>query len=64
MDVDIHTQLQHAGTRLAAARTNLAAATQQARNTAQTARQHEIPEIRIAELLGVDRLTVRRWLGK
>lgn len=64
VDVDIQAQLQEAGARLAAARTNLHAATQQARNTAHTAQTHGIPETRIAALLGVDRLTVRKWLGK
>jgi len=39
-------------------------ATKKAQTAVHNAAQAGIPETRIAALLGVDRLTVRRWLGK
>ena len=61
---DVQTQLETAAKRLAAARTEHDAATQQARTAARTAATAGTPETRIAATLRVDRLTVRRWLGK
>jgi hypothetical protein len=49
---------------LADARTAMDTATKKAQTAVHNAAQAGIPETRIAALLGVDRLTVRRWLGK
>ena len=56
--------LKDAGTRLARAKRNLAEATEAAKSVANAAYEQKVYEITIAELLGVDRMTVRRWLGK
>ena len=60
----VQDQLEQAARRLAAARTEHDAATQQARAAARAAAAAGTPETRIAATLRVDRLTVRRWLGK
>lgn len=57
-------KLTTAGTRLAKARANLQTAMNDARETAITAATDGVPETRISAQLGVDRMTVRRWLGK
>jgi hypothetical protein len=61
---DVQTQLEAAAKRLAAARTEHDAATQQARTAAINAAIAGAPETRIAALLRVDRATIRKWLGK
>jgi hypothetical protein len=60
----VQDQLEQAARRLAAARAEHHAATTQARTAAVAAAAAGTPEIRIAATLRVDRLTVRRWLGK
>jgi len=49
---------------LAQARQRLDQAMQAAQDTAITMYEDGMPETQIAEQLGVNRLTVRRWLGK
>ena len=49
---------------LKGARNGLAAATEKARVAAQQAAGEGVPETEIARELGVNRLTVRKWLGK
>lgn len=46
------------------ARERLERAIQAAQATAVAMHEDGTPETKIAELLGVNRLTVRRWLGK
>lgn len=52
------------GKRLAKARTAQAEALHIASVMAQSAASEGIPETQIAAELGVDRMTVRKWLGK
>ena len=61
---DVQTQLEAAACRLAAARTEHDAATTVARTAALEAAAAGAPETRIAATLGVDRATIRKWLGK
>ncbi|BBZ13591.1 helix-turn-helix domain-containing protein [Mycobacterium branderi] len=52
------------GKKLAKARTATAEALRVAQIMAQSAHSEGVPETRIAEELGVDRMTVRKWVGK
>ncbi len=56
--------LERAGARLAAARTEQAAALQEAERAALDALADGISESAVARTLGVDRMTVRKWAGK
>jgi DNA invertase Pin-like site-specific DNA recombinase len=56
--------LTSASAGLRRARNELAAALQNAELTAIAAHKDGMPETRIAAGLGVNRMTVRRWLGK
>lgn len=58
------TDLATARTDLTQARLLLELAMQNARIAALEARQAGTPETKIARELGVDRMTVRKWLGK
>lgn len=57
-------ELTRAGKALSRARSNLAVATYDAKTVAVDAAAEGFSEVRISQLLGVDRLTVRAWLGK
>lgn len=57
-------ELIRVGRDLQAARTKLEAAMHRAAEWAEQAHAGGMPETEIARLLGVNRLTVRRWLGK
>ncbi|MCG5431252.1 helix-turn-helix domain-containing protein [Mycobacterium sp. MYCO198283] len=52
------------GRKLARARAAQAEALRFAAVLARSARAEGVPETQIAEELGVDRMTVRRWIGK
>lgn len=52
------------GKKLARARDAVAEALRIAEVMARSASLEEVPETRIAEELGVDRMTVRKWVGK
>lgn len=56
--------LASAAKTLRQARTRLAAAMDAAEQAAVQAAQEGAPETEIARTLGVNRMTVRRWLGK
>lgn len=56
--------LERAARRVALARDELAVAMTYATNAAISAHREGMPETEIAKALGVNRLTVRRWLGK
>jgi hypothetical protein len=56
--------LNSAAARLSRARNLLAAAMEQAELTAIHAAADGTPETQIAQGLGVNRMTVRKWLGK
>lgn len=56
--------IQNIGDQLAAAKTQLDKAWEQARLTTIEASRQGTPEARIAKTLGVSRQTIRRWLGK
>lgn len=58
------TDLAKAGRALRSARERLKAAMQAAEEAGVEAHQAGTPETEIARELGVDRMTVRRWLGK
>jgi hypothetical protein len=57
-------ELEKIGRQRAAALDKLAAINAHARTAAQTAHAAGIPETQLAVALRVDRLTIRRWLGK
>jgi transposase len=57
-------ELRQAARNLRAARSRLAAAMEAAQAAAITAHGNGTPETEIATTLGVNRMTVRRWLGK
>lgn len=57
-------QLAGAARNLRAARTRLETAMHAAADAAATADRDGVPETEIARTLGVNRMTVRRWLGK
>jgi transposase len=59
-DLDLLT----AGRNLEAARTKLEAAKHRAADAAEKASAGGMSEVEIARRLGVNRLTVRKWLGK
>jgi DNA-binding GntR family transcriptional regulator len=52
------------GKKLAKARTAVTEALRVAEVVARSAHHEGVPETQIAEELGVDRMTVRKWLGK
>lgn len=56
--------LQQLGARIKADRNQLKTDWQEARLNALLAHEHGHPETHIARALGIDRNTVRRWLGK
>jgi DNA-binding CsgD family transcriptional regulator len=62
-DID-HARLVHAGNRLEKARSNLASLMEVARTIALDAIGSGATEAEVARLLGVDRMTVRKWQGK
>lgn len=57
-------ELQHAARALRATRSRLKVAMAAAENAAMNAHANGTPETEIARTLGVNRMTVRRWLGK
>lgn len=57
-------QLDTAGEKLSAAREALKAAMDAARIAALNSLEHGTPESVVAQELGVDRMTVRKWAGK
>lgn len=58
------TGISSAAARLSRARKQLDAAMEQAETAAISAAADGMPETEIARTLGVNRMTVRRWLGK
>jgi hypothetical protein len=64
MDHYTEQERQAHGKKLLRARAAAAEALRIAQMLAQSAHSEGIPETRIAEDLGVDRMTVRKWLGK
>ena len=58
------TRLATAGHRLAVARARLAASMADAEAAARMALDHGVAEAEVARVLGVDRMTVRKWAGK
>ena len=52
------------GRKLARARASATEALRVAQMLAQSAHSDGVPETQIAEELGVDRMTVRKWIGK
>lgn len=62
-DID-HARLTHVAKRLAAARTKLDAEMDKAREVALDALGSGATEAEVARIVGVDRMTVRKWLGK
>lgn len=56
--------LQRDGAQLADARHAVDLATMQLRGAVLSANLDGIPEAEIARLAGVDRMTIRKWLGK
>jgi hypothetical protein len=58
------TELELAGRKLRSARQRLDAAMKTAERAATSAHRAGTPETVIAQGLGVNRMTVRRWLGK
>jgi DNA invertase Pin-like site-specific DNA recombinase len=58
------TDLARAARNLRAARQRLETAMQDAESAATAAHSDGTPETEIARTLGVNRMTVRRWLGK
>lgn len=56
--------LQRAGRKLLRARDTVASAMSEATDAAVKAAASGVPEVEIARTLGVDRMTVRKWLGK
>lgn len=57
-------ELRAAARNLRAARDKLATATTAAEQAAISAHEGGMPETEISRTLGVNRMTVRRWLGK
>lgn len=57
-------EIKKAARNLRAAREKLAAATAAAEQAAIAEHENGMPETEIARELGVNRMTVRRWLGK
>jgi predicted transcriptional regulator len=62
--MEIEEKLRRTGTRLFNSRRALDDNYQQARTAAAEAADAGLSQHRIAELLGVDRMTVRKWVGK
>ncbi|MEN6544515.1 MAG: hypothetical protein ABFE07_00565 [Armatimonadia bacterium] len=56
--------LQRVARKLLRARDTLAAVMNEATDAADAANMAGVPEAEIARTLGVDRMTVRKWLGK
>lgn len=59
-----HPQLYEAGRRLATARAAARTALAEARTQALAALSAGAPEVAVARILGVDRMTIRTWAGK
>jgi hypothetical protein len=64
LDMKPHTEVARAARNLAAARSRLEVAMADAEHAAIAAYDAGDPETVIAANLGVNRLTVRKWLGK
>ena len=64
MDHYTDAERQMHGKKLARARAAVTEALRVAEVMARSARDEGVPETRIAEDLGVDRMTVRKWVGK
>lgn len=62
-DID-HALLAHVANRLAKARAKLDAEMDQAREVSLDALGSGATEAEVARIVGVNRMTVRRWLGK
>lgn len=62
--LEMEYRLSAAGAGFAIIRSNVAAARDNLRALAAEAADLKISQQRIAELLGVDRMTVRKWVGK
>lgn len=60
----IRDDLSRSGASLARARARVKAKLEEAESLAVQADGEGVPEAEIARLLGVDRMTVRKWLGK
>lgn len=58
------TDLDRAGRKLRSARKGLKDAMTEAESTARAAWESGVTEVEIAQTLGVDRMTVRKWRGK
>jgi len=61
---DIRSRLRRIGVELAADRQTVEATYRRARKAAAIAADEKVSQRDIAELLGVDRMTVRKWVGK
>lgn len=64
MDSYTSAERQQHGRRLVKARVAVTEALRVGQIMAQSAASEGVPETRIAEELGVDRMTVRKWVGK
>jgi DNA-binding transcriptional regulator YiaG len=62
-DID-HARLTHAGNRIRKARTKLSEEMAEAKRIALDALKSGATEAEVARLLGVDRMTIRKWEGK
>lgn len=60
----LHKELDVAGRKLRTARQRVETVMGEAEGVARAAYNYGIPETTIAALLGVNRMTVRKWLGK
>ena len=58
------TNMDRAGRKLRSARNSLKEAMTGAKEAARQAASEGVSEVQIAKSLGVDRTTVRKWLGK
>lgn len=64
MSTNIRDELERSGTSLARARTRAEEKLKEAQDLAIKGDAEGVPEAEIARLLQVDRMTVRKWLGK
>jgi hypothetical protein len=62
--MDRFAELKRAGKKIVKAKKNLDNAREEAKELANLAWREKMYEVTITEALGVDRMTVRRWLGK
>ena len=63
-ELRVRSKTEMAGHRLALARAELKAATEQAKQACRTESDIGVPDARLARNLGVSKITVRAWLGK